>query len=216
MHPIGGTLPAPESDRIAPCAGLARCFRHAAELTLPGLIGLASALLLLKDIAAAESDYKVVRPPTHVVGTAVPAPEGPVILTVSGKILPPDGRAEIAFDRAGLESLGVVSFTTATNWTDGATVFEGVLLKNVLEAVQIAPDSKELLLTALNDYQAVMPVEDALDWPVILAFKENGRELSVRDRGPLWVVYPCHVNDRFATRLYLSRWVWQLASISVR
>lgn len=181
-----------------------------------GLIGFASALLLLKNVAATEAGYKVVRPPTHVSGAAVPAPDGPVILTVSGRIQPPDGRAEIAFDRAGLESLGVVSFTSPTSWTDGTTIFEGVLLKNVLEAVQIAPDSKELLLTALNDYQAVIPVEDALDWPVILAFRENGRELSVRDRGPLWVVYPSHLDERFATRLYLSRWVWQLASISVR
>lgn len=165
---------------------------------------------------SASTVYQVVAEPTLEPGSPIPEPTGPVVLRVSGDIAPPaGGRAEVAFDRATLERLGVVRFTTPTSWTEGPTTFDGVLLASVLRAVGAAPDATNLVLTALNDYQALVPAVDATRWPVMLAFRENGRELTLRDRGPLWVIYPQHAYPELGRRQYLSRWVWQLATISV-
>jgi hypothetical protein len=60
-----------------------------------------------------------------------------------------------------------------------------------------------------------MPISDAADYPVILAIKENGQYMSVRERGPLWVVYPQDAFPEVGRREFLSRWVWQLAEIAV-
>ena len=59
-------------------------------------------------------------------GDGLPPVKGPVILTVSGKITNTnkDGKAE--FDREGLESLGMTSFTTSTPWFKQPVKFEGV------------------------------------------------------------------------------------------
>lgn len=176
-----------------------------AILTLLGQIG---------PVSAQSEVYEVVSEPTLNPGDPVPEPKGPTVLRVSGRI---DAGKEgvVAFDMATLERLGVVRFTTSTNWTEGMTTFDGVLLSRVLEMVGAEADATRLILTALNDYSVPMPISDAYDWPVILAFKENGAYMSLRERGPLWVVYPRHVYPELGSREYMSRWVWQLAKITV-
>ncbi len=183
--------------------------------------GLAFAFLALTASAAISdaraSTYDVVSEPTLTPGSPIPAPRGPVVLRISGKIASVSGgEGEIAFDMPTLERLGMVRFTTPTNWTQGPTTFEGVLLSRVLEAVGADPSATTLTMTALNDYAAPVPAADATEWPVMLAVKENGQYMSVREHGPIWVVYPQHAFPELGTNDYLSRWVWQLAKIDVQ
>jgi hypothetical protein len=170
-----------------------------------GLLGLPA--------AGAADVYEVVSQPSLKAGEPIPAPTGPVVLRVRGRIA---GGQEIAFDMATLERLGVVRFTTPTSWTDKPVTFDGVLLSKLLELVGADAGATTLTMVALNDYQAPVPIEDAHKWPVILATKENGAYMPVREHGPLWVVYPQHAYPELGGRDYVSRWVWQLASITVQ
>jgi hypothetical protein len=172
----------------------------------------ASAVLSSAGAVAETVGYEIVSEPTWTPGTAIPAPNGPVILRIAGKA----AAGETAFDMAALESLGLVRFTTPTNWTEGPTTFEGVLLSRVLEAVGADPSATILTMVALNDYRAPVPFEDAQKWPVMLALKENGHYLSTRDRGPLWVVYPQHLDADLGNYEMSARWVWQLAAIDIQ
>jgi hypothetical protein len=158
--------------------------------------------------------YEVVSESTWTPGSAIPAPTGPIVLRISGKI-GAAANGEVAFDMAGLESLGVVRYTTPTNWTEGPATFEGVLLSKVLEAIGADPSATTLTMVALNDYRAPVPMADAHKWPVMLALKENGKYMSVRDKGPIWVVYPQHIDADLGNSEMSARWVWQLAAIDV-
>jgi len=40
--------------------------------------------------------------------------------------------------------------------------------------------------------------------------------MSVRDKGPLWLVYPRHMNSQFGNDKYNARWIWQIATIEVQ
>jgi len=117
---------------------------------------------------------------------------------------------------ASLEKLGMVRFTTSTSWTEKPIEFEGVLLSSLLDYVKADPAATQLTLTALNDYQSSAPIEDSSIWPVILAVKENGKYMSIRERGPIWIVYPQHAFPELGQREFLSRWVWQLKEIIVQ
>jgi len=165
-------------------------------------------------VHADTTPYQVVSEPTWKPGMAVPAPTGPVILRISGKIAAASN-GEVAFDLAGLESLGVVRYTTPTNWTDGPATFDGVLLSKVLEAIGADPSATTLTMVALNDYKAPVPLEDAHKWPVMLALKQDGKYMSVRDKGPIWVVYPQHLSADLGNYEMSARWVWQLGAIDV-
>jgi hypothetical protein len=145
-------------------------------------------------------------------GMAIPAPTGPVVLTVSGRIR---GGKEISFDMPTLERLGVIRYTTLTSWTKEPAAFDGILLSSLLDVVGADDQATTMVMTALNDFQSSVPITDARTWPVMVAIKENGQYLSRRERGPLWIVYPQHAYPDLGKREYLSRWVWQLASIRI-
>src|ERR1700752_2444894 len=95
------------------------------------LVATAASAISFAPAFADTPPYEVVTEPTWKPGTAIPAPTGPVILRITGKIAAASN-GEVAFDLAGLESLGLVRYTTPTNWTEGPATFEGVLLSKVL------------------------------------------------------------------------------------
>lgn len=136
------------------------------------------------------------------------------ILTVTGKISVTNKDGAAVFDRAMLESLGAEAFSTNTPWYKEPVRFEGVPLAKLMEAVGATGD--RIVSVALNDYSAEMPLEDARKYGVILALKRDGEYMTVRDKGPLFVVYPYDSNPDLKSQKYYSRSVWQVARIEVK
>lgn len=140
-------------------------------------------------------------------------PTGGVILTVTGDIgrTNAEGRAE--FDRTMLKAIGTTELTTSTSWTDGRSVFEGVLARDVLRAVGAQGDT--VTATALNDYSIEIPVSDFQKYRVLFALSMDGAELTVRDKGPIWIVYPRDDHPELRNQNVDSKWIWQLAKIDI-
>ena len=69
--------------------------------------------------------------------------------------------------------------------------------------------------TALNDYTVTIPVSDFQDYDVILATRRDGEVLSVRDRGPVWIIYPWTDQPNLQNEVIFSRSIWQLKSLFV-
>ena len=144
----------------------------------------------------------------------VAALEGSPILEISGNIEGGNGAGPAIFDIAALEKVGTRELQTSTPWTDGRPVFEGVLMSDLLSAV--GARGQHIVAAAINDYRVEIPISDFERYPVILAFKMNGERLKVRDKGPLWIIYPQDDFPELRTKLIQSRWVWQVAELHVR
>lgn len=140
-------------------------------------------------------------------------PNGPVILTVSGEIAHTNSDGTAQFDLAMLESMDPVTIETTTIWTDGPQQFVGVELWRLMEAVGAGADS--LNATAINDYAVAIPREDWVKGGAVVAYMNNGKPMSVRDKGPLWVIYPYDANPDYRTEVTYSRSIWQLDRIVV-
>ena len=145
---------------------------------------------------------------------ALPAPSGPVLLSVTGKIAETNGEGRAEFDRTMLEALGMVRLRTWTPWTDAVAEFEGVPAGRVLEAVGAA--GTVVMALARNDYSVEIPVELLREYPVILAMSMNGERLSLRNKGPLWIVMPWSDYPEFDSEASRYWSVWQLRLIDVR
>ena len=52
------------------------------------------------------------------------------------------------------------------------------------------PGSSTVRFIAANDYYVDIPTEDFADYDAILAMEADGKPLSRRDKGPLWLMYP--------------------------
>lgn len=141
------------------------------------------------------------------------APAGEVILTLGGSIGQTNAGGALSLDRGLLETLPQHEFATSTIWTDGVVTFRGVLLRDLLQAAGATGGT--VTLTALNDYSISMPAADALAEGPLLAFLMNGEPMSVRDKGPVWLVYPYDAAPRFRSEQTYARSIWQLDRIEV-
>jgi len=154
-----------------------------------------------------------------------PEPSGEIILTVTGLGIAGAGpgggpRPEPAkspvlrFDRAMLEQIGSGFLQTTTPWTDGRPVFRGVLARDLLAAIEA--EGEMVRAIALNDYRYDIPLSDFARYPVLIAYEMNGEPLSVRDKGPLWIVYPLDQFSELRNSKTRRKMVWQLDELQVR
>ena len=141
------------------------------------------------------------------------APLGAVILTVNGKIGIKNSPDAALFDAALLDALPQHSFVSATPWLKNPATFTGPLLKDVLQALKAQGTNLKAL--ALNDYKVDIPLDDALKFDVILTRKVDGQVLTVREKGPIFVMYPFERFPQLKTDTYYSRCIWQLKSLRV-
>ncbi len=137
----------------------------------------------------------------------------PVILTVSGKIGIKNTPDSAVFDAALLDTLPQHSFVTATPWFKTPVKFTGPLLRDLLQALKASGSS--IKATALNDYKINIPMTDVLKYDVILASQIDGKVISVREKGPLFVIYPFDSAQELKNLTYYSRSIWQLKALSV-
>ncbi|ATJ83981.1 oxidoreductase [Halomonas beimenensis] len=143
----------------------------------------------------------------------LPAPQGPVVLTVTGDIRHTNGDGVARFDRAMLEALPSRSIITDTPWHDAAGRFEGPLAEALLEAVGAQGD--HVRVVALNGFEAEIPVSDFERYGVILAMTRNGEIMPIRRFGPLFVLYPFDAHPELLTEAIRFRSVWQVTRIQV-
>jgi len=139
---------------------------------------------------------------------------GPVVLTVSGRVMTPNDGQQANFDMAMIERMPQVSFVTRTPWYGQPRRFTGPLLREVLR--RAGAQGATLRLRALNDYRVDMPFEDAQRYELIVARLLDGAPMPVRDKGPLFAVYPFDSQPELRNAVYYSRSAWQLRSIEVR
>lgn len=145
---------------------------------------------------------------------SLPEPQGQPILTITGSMSQAENGEVVNFDRQMLEAIGTVKFRTKTPWYDGVVEFEGVPMTALME--HVGAEGTELAAVALNDYEVVIPIDDFERFGVILAIKRNGKEMPVRDKGPLFIVYPYDSDPTLQADQYYARSAWQVRTLEIR
>lgn len=140
-------------------------------------------------------------------------PVGKVLLTVSGNIENTNEDGKAIFDIASLENLGTVSFQTSSPWYNGRTTFTGISLQKLMDYV--GAKGSVVKVTALNDYTTVIPLSDFKKYNVILALKINGEYMRIRDKGPLFIVYPYDSIPELNNQIFYSRSAWRVSSMKI-
>ncbi|WP_286782253.1 MULTISPECIES: molybdopterin-dependent oxidoreductase [Leclercia] len=143
----------------------------------------------------------------------LPKPTGKVLLTLSGNIENTNEDGKAVFDVASLEKLGMVTFQTTSPWYNGRTTFTGISLQKLMDYV--GAKGSLVKVTALNDYTTEIPLSDFKKYNVILAMKVNGEYMRIRDKGPLFVVYPYDSLPELNNQIFYSRSAWQVSRMSI-
>lgn len=150
-------------------------------------------------------------------GTAISStlarPSGPVILTVRGKVSITNGSAGADFDMPMLERMPQRRIVTKTPWYESAKSFTGPLLRDVLAAS--GARGTTIRAIALNDYKVEIPFDDAQKIDVVMARLLDDRPMSVREKGPLFIIYPFDDLPEVRSAVYFARCAWQLRTLEL-
>lgn len=145
---------------------------------------------------------------------ALDAPTGKVVLTISGKISNTNSPAGADFDMAMLEKLAQHDTTTRTPWYAQPVKFTGPLLRDVLAAA--GAQGSQITAVALNDYKTDIPMADSVKYDMLIARLLDDKPMPVREKGPLFIIYPFDSKNELRTELYHGRSAWQLRSLQIK
>lgn len=151
---------------------------------------------------------------TPVMAEALPAPQGPVLLKITGNLSLPNVGDAVHLDKEMLEAFPVETFTTHTPWAEGPQTFTGVRLSDLFDAIGAEPES--FVAIGLDDYKFTVTDVDIDKYPVIVAYKHNGDYMSVRRLGPLRILFPFDDYPELLTHKNESSSVWQLLEMELR
>ncbi|MGB4951966.1 MAG: oxidoreductase, partial [Rhizobiaceae bacterium] len=105
---------------------------------------------------------------------ALDAPNGQIILTISGNISNRNTATGASFDAPMLKALGMNLIETTTPWHDGAVRFEGPLISDIMATVGASGET--VMVTATDGYSVEVPYADFEQFKPILAILRNGEE----------------------------------------
>lgn len=103
-------------------------------------------------------------------------------------------------------------FKTHHSWSTEPETFSGPLLEDVLKVA--CGGAEKINMKALNDYAIDVDFTVAKSLKPIVAHSINGTRLSVREKGPLWIMVPS--DDLKVTSKELDGMlIWQLSNIII-
>jgi len=135
------------------------------------------------------------------------------MLVVRNAVVP--GLADVHYTEQELKTLPQVTIRTRTEFTDGVVTFVGPLVRDVIAPVYKG-NGTTMHMVAANDYAVDVPIADAKKYDVILAMSANGKRLSMRDKGPLWLMYPLDDHPELQASVYNARLIWQLTLVEIQ
>ncbi|MBO9398867.1 molybdopterin-dependent oxidoreductase [Shimia sp. R9_2] len=141
------------------------------------------------------------------IGEGRAEPQGATILTVTGDL---SHGEQVTFDRDQLKEIGWETITTESPFLEGEQTFTGTPMSALLRYLDI--ETGTFVAFALNDYSIEIPLSDARKYQVLLALEHNGQAMRVRDRGPIWIIYPTTKSDSLDVNAE-RRMVWQLKQL---
>lgn len=131
------------------------------------------------------------------------------ILTVTGKV----EHSGMSFSFDDLKAQPHFQVETETIWTNKQHRYTAISVAQLLK--KVGAKGENLRFIALNDYAIEVPVKLLLDNHAFIAFEQDGKPMRIRDKGPLWVLYPFTDSPQINTPFYQSHCAWQLKTIEV-
>ncbi|SEK97159.1 hypothetical protein SAMN05443999_10338 [Roseovarius azorensis] len=137
-----------------------------------------------------------------------------VIMTITYDMPRNDQTGAITLTEDQIRDLPRLTFNTTTIWTSGVQKFTGVPLRALLDHYGL--EGREIVLSAANDYRITIPMSEIRTDAPMIAYERNDRPMSLRDYGPLWLVYNYDGDAANRTQTVFSRSIWQLDHITVK
>jgi hypothetical protein len=157
------------------------------------------------------SSPQVIDDGTLAAGQKIAAPDGEVVLTVSGDIGARNKGKSLQLDLDSLERMRQVRLEAAEPFLKRRVTFEGVLLADLLAVAGVPESASKVSLTALDDYKVDFTLADVRSSQMLLATKADGKHMPVDRSGPIRIVFP----DGSSLGRNPDLWIWSVSTMKV-
>jgi hypothetical protein len=144
-------------------------------------------------------------------GQKISAPQGEVVLTLTGDIGTANKGSKLELDLASLEQMRRVRVEAAEPFLKRRVMFEGVLLSDLLAVAGVPSSASKVSMTALDDYKVDFKLDDVRSSQMLLATKADGKHMPVDRSGPIRIIFP----DSSSLGRNPDLWIWSVASMKV-
>ncbi len=121
---------------------------------------------------------------------------------------------QIAFSRDDLKALPQLTIRTGTDFTDGVSTFIGPRAIDVIDRIG-RTGSVRVRMTAANAFSVDVDIAELVKYGAILALEMDGKTLTLRGKGPIWMMYPIDTFPELQDPAFNNRLIWQLQSIEL-
>ncbi len=129
------------------------------------------------------------------------------ILTIQGLDQP------VVLTLSDLQAMPDNTVSTETIWTDKRHTFSSVRFKDLFEELKVDTSGKKITMIALNDYSIEVDVDTLVKHNAFIAYAMDGKTMRIRDKGPLWVLYPFSDQPEINIPPFQAHSIWQLKTI---
>lgn len=123
-----------------------------------------------------------------------------------------NGHEKHTLTQAQLKAIKPTKLTTITPWTNTADTFEGIYLSDLLTHFDI--DATQLNARALNDYEVKIDIQAATAAGAFIASHQNGQTMTIRNKGPFWVIFPWSNDPGLHSRSVQTWSIWQMIELT--
>lgn len=117
--------------------------------------------------------------------------------------------------REELEALPQESFTTSTPWTKSIHTYQGPRLSLITS--NFPQPFESIKVYGINGYAYDIKEKELKKYPFILAMKQDGKRMALRNKGPLWVLLPFNQYPKVdSIDEMLNKFVWQVNRIKAQ
>lgn len=114
-----------------------------------------------------------------------------------------------------LAAMPQYDMATENEFADGKVTYRGPRVEEVLARLGL-DKLDSVRFVAANDYYVDIPTEDLVKYHAILAMQADGKALTRREKGPLWLMYPISDYPALQDPIYMRRLIWQVVRIEAQ
>lgn len=100
-------------------------------------------------------------------------------------------------------------------WEKREEVYSGLFLDELV-AKYALPETRKIRFIAIDGYSIVIEWFEWQKYRTLLATRINERHLSVRQKGPMRIVFPDYVADNEEYKANLHQWMWMINRIEFK
>ena len=135
------------------------------------------------------------------------------LFKISGKNLEGSAVSVTVTDETLLQQGMTEIKTKLVSQGDTVSTVRGLEIRPLLKSLDL--QGNNLYVEALDGYALDVPRADIEKYKVLLAVEVDGKRLTVREKGPAWVVYPVSDHKELDAPIFEARSVWQIKSILI-